>query len=197
MASSELITGVIPTWQAVLLEAAERLREVRFYQLDMRVLVALNTLLLPSTNPYRGVLRDGPVVIRLGSELYRPTSSAEQSRAMVASTLKWLGANLQDGSASPAPVALAREAMLQLTEAHPFVDGNGRVARAVATWLLLRSGYELRADPREYTRARKVAYYRALATGQGLAGPRDIMPWNAFFDGLAAECYEAPHHPRG
>lgn len=41
---------------------------------------------------------------------------------------------------------MAAEAVASLTKSHPFADGNGRVARALATWLLLRSGFQRRAE---------------------------------------------------
>jgi Fic family protein len=50
---------------------------------------------------------------------------------------RWLG----DDASSIHPVLAAGIAHLRLVEIHPFADGNGRVARALTTLMLQRSGY--------------------------------------------------------
>lgn len=42
----------------------------------------------------------------------------------------------------PVPV-IAGIAHYQLVVIHPYFDGNGRTARALATWILYRGGYDL------------------------------------------------------
>ncbi|MCO6449320.1 MAG: Fic family protein [Caldilineales bacterium] len=59
------------------------------------------------------------------------------------------------------PVERAARAHFWLVDIHPFVDGNGRVARLLMNLLLLQAGYPiaiLRADDR-------AAYYAALEQG--------------------------------
>lgn len=196
MATPSCAQQVQPTWLDGLLKAGELLQNVPLEQLDLTVLIALNTLLVPSTNSFRGLLRTGPAMIRLGGVIFAPMPSADQARELAVGTLRWLAASLKHRSASVPPVALAAETLFRLTDAHPFMDGNGRVARAVATWILLRGGYEIKADPGAYMRDRKSACYGAIAVRQGSAGARDPLPWNTFFNGLATECFIRPALPR-
>lgn len=72
-----------------------------------------------------------------------PTAAA---RSQTSSYLRDLAAELQQSGSVRHPAVLAAEAVACLTKSHPFADGNGRVARALATWLLLRSGFQRRAE---------------------------------------------------
>jgi hypothetical protein len=77
------------------------------------------------------------------------------------------------------------------------VDGNGRLARAMAHWLLDGAGYRLVGDPQKYCRVHKAAYYQALAIRSGLPPhAHDPRPWHAFFAGLVSECYQSPGSPQ-
>jgi Fic/DOC family len=57
----------------------------------------------------------------------------------IIATFSGLSGYTDAGSGSPS--VLAAESVARLTDFHPFVDGNGRVARAIATWLLVRAGH--------------------------------------------------------
>jgi Fic family protein len=64
---------------------------------------------------------------------------------------------------------------------HPFDDGNGRIARAIADWQLARSE---RSAQRFYSmsaqiRLERSAYYEVLEQTQ--RGPLDITPWLTWF----------------
>jgi Fic family protein len=110
---------------------------------------------------------------------------------MAADTLRALDAAVASGVAYSDPVVTASEILFRLLQAHPFVDGNGRVARAVANWVLQQGGYCLINDPRSYCREQKAAYYEALAIRQGLPPHSyDPGPWNAFFSALVSDCYQ-------
>lgn len=179
------------TWQGLLLEAVALINAVPSGKLDLKVLVALNRLLVPATHAYRGQLRQCAGLIQLGDIIYRRLPGPVEAQGLAVEALNWLDEWLRRESASIAAVPLAAETLFLLMNAHPFMDGNGRVARAVATWIMLRSGYELKADPGAYMRERKHACYSAIALRQGLRGPWDPLPWNSFFDGLALDCYRA------
>jgi Fic family protein len=111
---------------------------------------------------------------------------------MAEQTLLRLDTELSRGAPIDA-IPLASEVCFELVDAHPFVDGNSRVARAVATWLLERTGYRPICDLRQYCRDRNVAQYEALAIRQGLhSGTADALPWRAFFTSMVENCFRAP-----
>lgn len=158
--------------------------------LDLRLLLALHRRLLPPSHPYRGRFRDCAAVIRLAGAGHWPLPPPGAALRQTQDVLDWL-------NGAPAEPAgrdlLAAEAMSRLTAAHPFLDGNGRVALTVATWLLVRTGYTLRADPIRYCRERKPEQYRALAANDRLPpGSRPAAAWAGFFAGLVRACFDAP-----
>ena len=82
------------------------------------------------------------------------------------------------------PMVLAALSHLNLVMVHPFSDGNGRMARALQTLVLARSGV---LSPQfcsieEYLGANRQAYYDVLATvGAGRWQPeRDTRAWIRF-----------------
>lgn len=98
-------------------------------------------------------------------------------------------------NAQSAVHALVRAAMahLNLAMIHPFRDGNGRMARALQTFVLAGEGI---LDPRfssieEYVGTNSLEYYNVLAeVGQGSWRPNnDALPWIRFC--LKAHYYQA------
>jgi len=93
-----------------------------------------------------------------------------------------------------APVIVrAAMAHLNLTMIHPFKDGNGRMARALQTFVLAREGI---LDPRfssieEFVGSNTTEYYDVLAAvGKGTWNPeKDALPWIKFC--LKAHYYQA------
>jgi Fic family protein len=82
------------------------------------------------------------------------------------------------------PVIRAAMAHLNLTMIHPFRDGNGRMARALQTFVLARDGI---LDPKfssieEYVGRNATEYYDVLGhVGQGSWHPEnDPLPWIQF-----------------
>ena len=82
----------------------------------------------------------------------------------------------------------------ELARIHPFVDGNGRVARAVATLILFLDGYDIRKffSFEEYFDENPMNYYLTLqAVSNQLVldtHERDITPWLEYFtEGVAIE----------
>lgn len=88
-----------------------------------------------------------------------------------------------EGPRSP-PVVRAAMAHLNLTMIHPFSDGNGRMARALQTFVLAREGVlePVFASIEEWLGANTDQYYAVLAeVGQGKWNPTsDALPWVRF-----------------
>ncbi len=71
---------------------------------------------------------------------------------------------------------------------HPFVDGNGRVGRALSTLILFLNNYDIRKffSLEEYFDVNADMYYEALQSVEKHEG--DLTPWLEYFtEGLAIE----------
>jgi Fic family protein len=91
------------------------------------------------------------------------------------------------------PVLLAGLFVFDLTVIHPFEDGNGRVARALANALLADAGYGvIRYVSLEQLIAESAdAYYQALldSTHGWHHDENDPWPWLEYFVAILAEAY--------
>ncbi|MBI2086225.1 Fic family protein [Candidatus Daviesbacteria bacterium] len=92
------------------------------------------------------------------------------------------------------PIIKAGVIHYELARVHPFVDGNGRVARAVATLILFLDGYDIRKffSFEEYFDENPMNYYLTLqAVSNQLVldtHERDLTPWLEYFvEGVAIE----------
>ena len=76
----------------------------------------------------------------------------------------------------------------ELVRIHPFIDGNGRVARALSTLILFLKGYDIRKffSLEEYFDNNAEEYYKALQSVEKRDG--DLTHWLEYFtEGLAIE----------
>jgi Fic family protein len=95
------------------------------------------------------------------------------------------------------PVLKAALAHLWFVSIHPFDDGNGRIARAIADMQLARSEgspqrfYSMSAQIRE----ERKAYYDILEQTQ--QGTMDITPWMDWFLGCLGRAIEGAHTTLG
>jgi len=86
------------------------------------------------------------------------------------------------------PVLKSGAVHYELVRIHPFVDGNGRVSRALSTYMLFQEGYDIRKffSLEEYFDNDAAEYYRALQSVGKNEG--DLTEWLAYFtQGLAIE----------
>lgn len=92
------------------------------------------------------------------------------------------------------PVIVTGLFVLDLLTIHPFIDGNGRVTRALTNALLQDAGYDVtRYVSLETAIARSAdAYYAALlaSTEHWHDARHDPWPWLRYFVGLLARSYE-------
>src|SRR3989339_1035328 len=82
------------------------------------------------------------------------------------------------------PVIVAGIAHLEIAAIHPFNDGNGRTARAMATLILYQRGYDFRRlfALEDYYNTDRQAYYKAVNVGKTYAERRtDITSWLEYF----------------
>lgn len=132
------ITGHDPAFSRdaqALAKALDRLTEMarRSGPTDLNELKELHELIIGGRQG-AGLFRSDEVRIR-GSK-HRPPSTWRQVMDGMEQWEQWSKAN---GSASP----MLRAAVLHawLTHIHPFLDGNGRTARAISNLELIRAGY--------------------------------------------------------
>lgn len=96
----------------------------------------------------------------------------------------WL--NSTDGKRTH-PVLRAGIVHYELVRIHPFVDGNGRLARAFATLVLFKEGYDIKKffSLEEYYDHDAAGYYKAL---QSVVVEKSLTSWLEYFTlGLSVE----------
>ncbi len=125
-----------------------------------------------------GEYRLKQVVIRnsqTGEITFRPPPPIEVPFLM-REFLYWVN---KDTSDELHPVLKAGIAHHELVRIHPFIDGNGRVARALATLILFLGGYDIRRffSLEEYYDKDAVLYYENLQ--KATAG--DLTVWLEYF----------------
>lgn len=142
------------------------------------------TGLLPSGKS--GHYRTGPVFViqRLtGKVMYKGPAALRVSKLMK-DLCSWLE---NEQTMELSPVITAAIAHHQFVTIHPFADGNGRTARALATLVLYRRGFDIKkmfALDDYYNRDRQ-AYYRAIRQARI---DKNLTSWLEYFSrGLLLE----------
>jgi len=132
-----------------------------------------------------GKLRETQVVLRnsvTGEIGFRPPTALEVP-FLVDDFLMWLNS---DKSRREHPVLRAGITHYVLAAVHPFVEGNGRTARAFATLVLFEEGYDIKRffSVEEYFDAHADEYFGALMEVSNLSQvltERDLTPWLTTF----------------
>ena len=144
-----------------------------------------------------GEYRDTRVVIKnsqTNEVSFRPPLPVEVP-VQVEEFFSWL--NSDDGRAIH-PVIRAGITHYELARIHPFIDGNGRVARAFSLLVLFREGYDVKRffSIEEYFDNHAEDYYSALQAVQKKKG--DQTSWLEFFTkALAIELTKIKERVRG
>gem|GEM_PF-2155449 len=128
--------------------------------------------------------RDVPILGEAGSRIeFTPHDRVPEEMVRL---LEWY----HQYAAKLHPVELAARFHHRLSLIHPFLDGNGRVARLIDDFVLMRSGYgpALIEDREKYYAAQRAAD-RSLPREDSAAVPQDTDV-SAFMD-LLAECSAA------
>ncbi len=125
-----------------------------------------------------GEYRVKQVVVRnsqTGAITFRPPSPLEVPFLM-REFIYWLNRTEKDNMH---PILKAGLAHHELVRIHPFIDGNGRVARTLATLILFLGGYDIRRffSLEEFYDKDAVSYYEHLQK----ASAGDIEDWLEYF----------------
>jgi Fic family protein len=134
-----------------------------------------------------GTYRKTQVVVKnsqTGEVTFRPPPAIEIP-FLVASFLQWLNGTSPEDVHTVLKAGIAQYEVVRI---HPFLDGNGRVARAVATLVLSKDGYDIKRffSLEEHYDREPVYYYDALQSVGKLNG--NLTPWLEYFcEGLAIE----------
>jgi len=132
-----------------------------------------------------GVYRKTQVVVKnsvTGEITFRPPPAIEVPFQME-DFLAWLNSLGQD---EVHPVIAAGITHYELVRIHPFVDGNGRMARSAATLVLFLENYDIKKffSLEEYYDRDAAAYYEALKSAKS----GDLTFWLEYFTlGLSIE----------
>ncbi len=134
-----------------------------------------------------GEYRTKQVIIRnsqTGEVTFRPPPAIEVQFLMREFTY-WLNRQEKDGIHSVLKAGIAHHELVRI---HPFIDGNGRIARIMATLLLLLGGYDIRRffSFEEYYDRDALTYYTSLQ--KATAG--DLSSWLEYFTLGAASEFE-------
>jgi len=139
-----------------------------------------------------GQLRNVQVTIRNSATdeiFFRPPPPGEVSY-LINDVFGWLNS---DPSKRTHPVLRSGITHYVLVAIHPFTEGNGRTARAVATLVLMSEGYNIKRFfvLEEYFDLHAEEYYnslQAVSLQPGELNQKDQTPWLEFFTyGLAGE----------
>lgn len=134
-----------------------------------------------------GVYRKTQVVVKnsqTGEVTFRPPPAVEVPFLM-ADFLRWLSTTSADDVHTALKAGIAHYEIVRI---HPFLDGNGRVARGLATLVLFRDGYDVKRffSLEEYYDREPITYYQALQSVAKLNG--NVTGWLEYFtEGLAIE----------
>ena len=124
-----------------------------------------------------GRFRDTPVVIgnlKTGKLNFVPPSPVKVPY-LIGELLDWI--NVQD---ELNPIILAGIIHYEFVRIHPFVDGNGRTARALATLMLLLNDFDIKGyfSLDEYYNQDRQSYYAAL---QSADKSGNLTEWLEYF----------------
>lgn len=152
--------------------------------------LTLNKIVIPS---HRGKLRTAQNVVKEAHSnkiAYLPPEHADVS-TLLEDHLKWLSREMKKNEITP--LILSAIFHYVFVTIHPFMDGNGRLARLLSNAILLWSGFETvkYASTEKYFEKNRGRYYQTLRQHQAhqfylIPQPVDLTLWIEY----VLECYE-------
>lgn len=149
------------------------------------------------TSEQVGEYRKTQVVVKnsaTGEITFRPPPAIEIP-FLVTSFLEWLNQTTGDDVHTALKAGITHYEVVRI---HPFMDGNGRVARAAATLVLFKEGYDIKRffALEEYYDREPMAYYEALQSVGKANGNLNV--WLEYFiEGLAIELVRIKEKVKG
>lgn len=153
-----------------------------------KVLLKIHNLVTNKTlnKEASGHYRKGPVYVvrrRLGllMEVMYTGPDAKRVPKLCADLIKWIQ---ESEKKDINPVIVAGVVHQEIAAIHPFNDGNGRTARASATLILYKRGYDFRRlfALEDYYNKDRQKYYKAINTGKNYDERRtDLTLWLEYF----------------
>ncbi|OGH77663.1 MAG: hypothetical protein A3C10_00610 [Candidatus Magasanikbacteria bacterium RIFCSPHIGHO2_02_FULL_48_18] len=153
-----------------------------------KVILQIHKLVTAKTmdTKFCGTYRPGPIYVvrrRLGmpQETIYTGPVAKRVSKLMEVFVDWLKISEEK---EVNPVIVAAIAHLEIAAIHPFNDGNGRTARALATLLLYQRGYDFRRlfALEDYYNTGRQSYYKAINLGKTYDERKnDITSWLEYF----------------
>lgn len=133
-----------------------------------------------------GQYRKEPVYVvqrtLISTEVRYTAPPHEQVTSLVHDLSEWIH---QSRKQNLSPILIAGMAHAEIAAIHPFIDGNGRTARLLATLILYTSGYDFRKlfALENYYNSDRPEYYRAIHLGKNYKERQnaDHTPWLEYF----------------
>lgn len=153
-----------------------------------RVVLKIHKLVTDKTlqDEQCGKYRRGPVYVvrrRLGmpQEMVYTGPEAKLVPKLMVDLIEWVR---ESEKYDVHPVIVAGVVHQEIAAIHPFADGNGRTARALATLVLYQRGFDFRRlfALEDYYNKDRPAYYRAINVGENYEKRKtDITLWLEYF----------------
>ncbi|MEK7080352.1 MAG: Fic family protein [Patescibacteria group bacterium] len=133
-----------------------------------------------------GYYRQGPIYVvrrRLGmpQEIVYTGPDAKEIKGLMNNLINWIK---ESEKQNINPIIVAGIVHLEIAAIHPFADGNGRTARALATFILYARGYDFRRlfALEDYYNKDRAEYYRAVNVGKNYQKRKqDVTRWLEYF----------------
>jgi Fic family protein len=138
--------------------------------ITQRDVLKIHSLILEGiNNRYAGKIRD--VEVYISGSPYKPPMP-DRLPDLMHEFSKWMVERQEKKDMHP--VRFSAQAHFRLVDIHPFVDGNGRTARLLMNFILMKYGYPIAVF--ECESDKRKAYYSALQRGhKGELVPFEIM----------------------
>ncbi|MFA6475181.1 MAG: Fic family protein [Patescibacteria group bacterium] len=150
--------------------------------LKIHRLVTTNTLPVGSSGKYR---KHMVYVVRRYAdgrqEIMYTAAAVNAVPKLMDNLIEWMQYSIKE---QINPVIVAGIVHQEIAAIHPFADGNGRTARALATLVLYQRGYDFRHlfALEDYYNNDRPAYYAAINIGKDYDTRRqDFTPWLEYF----------------